>query len=49
MNKLLTYARMLDSLIVGYVQVMIILIEYQEVLREELKCLCSETSTVLTE
>jgi len=36
-NELLTYAILLDSLILAYIQLMIILTELQKVL----KCLCS--------
>jgi len=46
---MLTYAIMLDSLIVAYVKVMIILTELKEVLSQELKCLCSKTTTVLSD
>jgi len=48
-NELLTYAIMLDPLIVGYIQFVIMLIELQKLLRRELKCLCSKTTTILLE
>jgi len=38
---------MLDLLIVAYTQFMIMLIELNQVLSQELKCLCSKTTTVL--
>jgi len=38
---------MLDLLIVAYTQFMIMLIELNKVLSQELKCLCSKTTTVL--
>jgi len=47
-NQLLTYAIMLDSLIVAYLQFMIMLIECKKMLSEELKCLCIKTNTVLS-
>jgi len=40
---------MLDSLIIAYVQHMIMLTELQTVIRQEPKCLCSNTTTVLLE
>jgi hypothetical protein len=46
-NKLLTYAIILDMLRAAYVQFIIILTELQEVLSQELKCLCSKTTTFL--
>ena len=47
-NVLLTYAVMLDSLMVAYVQLVIMLLELQKVLSQELKCfLCSKTTTVM--
>ena len=49
MNKLLTYVIMFDSLILVHVQFMIMLIELKKVLVQELKCLCSKTTTVLLE
>jgi len=36
----------LDSLPAAYIQFMIMLIELQKVLSQELKCLCSKTTTV---
>jgi len=47
-NKVLTYAVMLDSLVVAYIQFQIILIELKKVLSQKLKCLCSKT-TILSE
>jgi len=38
---------MLDLFMVGYTQFMIILIELYKVLSQELKCLCSKTTTAL--
>ena len=49
MNKLLTYAKMLDSFVVAYVQFVIMLIELKKVLGQGLKSLCSKTATVLSE
>jgi hypothetical protein len=49
LNKLFTYAVMLDSFTVAYVQYMIMLTELQKVLSQELKYLCSKTTTVLSE
>ena len=43
-NELLTYAVMLDLLILVCVQFMIMLTELQKVLSQEPKCLCSETT-----
>ena len=49
-NELLTYAVMLDSLVVVYVQLVIMLLELQKALSQELKCfLSSRTFTVLLE
>jgi hypothetical protein len=49
-NKLLTYAVMLESLMVAYVQLVIMLVELQKVLSQELKCfLYNKTTTVLLE
>jgi len=45
---LLTYCVMLDSLIVAYVQ-FVMSLRLQTVLNQELKCLCSKTTTVLSE
>ena len=49
MNELLTHAIMLDLLIAVYVQLVIILIELQKVLSQKLKCVCSGTTTVMSE
>ena len=46
-NKLLTYAIMLDSHIVVYILFMIMLIELKEVLSQELECFSSKTTTVM--
>jgi len=46
---MLKYAIMLDSLIVAHVKSMIIVLELKEVLSQELKCLFSKTTTVLSE
>jgi len=43
-NELLTYALMLDLLILVYVQFMLMLIELQKILSQEPKCLYSETT-----
>jgi len=40
---------MLDMRHSTYVQLVIMLIELQKVLNEQLKCLCSKTTTVLSE
>jgi len=40
---------MLDSLIVAYIQLLIMLTELQKQLNQELKCVCSKTTTVLLE
>jgi len=42
-NEFFTYAIILDSLVIVYVQFVIMLIELQKVLSQELKCLCSKT------
>jgi len=47
-NEMLTCAIMLDSLILEYIQFMIMLTELQKMLSRELKCLCNKT-TVLSE
>jgi hypothetical protein len=46
-DKLLTYAILLESLIAVYVQFVIILIEIKKVLSQKLKCLCSK-ATILS-
>ena len=46
-NELLPYAVMLDLLIAAYILHEIMLIELWKVLSQELKCLCSKTTTVL--
>jgi len=43
-NELLTY-----DLMLVYIQFMIILIELKKVLSQELKCLCSKTTLVLSQ
>jgi hypothetical protein len=40
---------MLGAVILAYVQFVIKLIELQRVIRQELKCLCSKTTTFLSE
>jgi len=45
--ELLTYAILLDLLMVAYVQFVVMLIKLQKVLSRELKCMCSKTTTVL--
>jgi len=46
---LLTYAVMLDLLKEVYLQIVIMISVLQEVLRQELNCLCSMTTTVLSQ
>ena len=56
-NKLLTHAMMVDSLIVAYVQFVLMLIELKEVIHVQIalnandlkQSLCSKTTTVLSE
>jgi hypothetical protein len=48
-NELSTYAVMLDFLIVVYIQFGIMLTELKKVQSQELKCLCRNTTTVLSE
>jgi len=48
-NELLTYGVISGLFIVAYIQHVIMLIELQKVLRQELRCLCSETTIVLSE
>ena len=49
LNKLLAYATMLDSLIIAYVQFVIMVIELTKVISQELKHLCSKTTKALLE
>jgi len=49
LNRLYHLAIMLDSLIIAYIQLLIMLIELQKQLNQEIKCLCSKTTTVLLE
>ena len=49
MNGILTYAVMLGTLILAYVQFVIMLTELHKVWSHELKCLCTKTTTVLSE
>jgi len=49
MNKFFPYAVTLESLIVAYIQCVIMLIGLKKVLNHELKCLCGKTTTVLSE
>jgi hypothetical protein len=46
---LFLYAIMLDLFIVAFIQFVIMLLESEEVLNHEVKCLCSKTSAVLLE
>jgi hypothetical protein len=46
-NELISYAIMLDLFIVAFIQFVIMLLESQEVLSQEVKCLYSKTTTVL--
>jgi len=48
-NVWLTYATMLDSLMVAYLQFVEMMIELENVLSQEIKCLCGKTATVLSE
>jgi hypothetical protein len=48
-NELLTYGIMLDLFIVVYIQYVIMVIELQEVLRQDLNVLFSKPNTVLSE
>jgi hypothetical protein len=48
-NELLTYGLMLDSLILAFLQFVIMMIELPKVLKQELKCLCSKTAIVISE
>jgi hypothetical protein len=48
-NELLTCAIMLDSLMVAYLQFVIVVTELKKVLSQEVKCLCSEITTVLSD
>jgi len=48
-NELFLYAFMLDMFIVAFIQFVIMLLESQEVLNQEVKCLCSKTAAVLLE
>jgi len=48
-NELLTHAVMFDSLIVAYVQFVIMLIKLQKVLNQELQHLYSKATTMLLE
>ena len=44
-----SYAIMLDLFLIAFIQFVIMLLESQEVLNEEVKCLCSKTTAVLLE
>jgi len=48
-NELLTYVVMLNSLVLAYVQFMKMPMELKKMLSQELKCLCSKTTTVFSE
>jgi len=47
-NKFFTYTVMLYLLILAYIQFLIILRELQKVISQELKCLCSKITTILS-
>ena len=47
-NKMLKYVIMLDSLAVAYGKFMTMLTELKKVLSQELKCLCSKTTSDLS-
>jgi hypothetical protein len=49
LQKLLTYGILLDLLMVTWVQYVIMLINLQKVLSLDLKCLCSKSTTVVSE
>jgi hypothetical protein len=49
MNEFFTYDVMLGMLVLVYVHFIIVLIEVQKVLSQELKCLCSNITTVVSE
>jgi len=48
-NRLSNYVIMLESFIVVYVQFKTMLIELKKEIIQELNCLCSRTTTVLSE
>jgi hypothetical protein len=47
-NESFIYAVMLHSLMILYIKFVIMLTELKKVLTQELKCLCSKTTTVLS-
>jgi hypothetical protein len=48
LNELFSYAVMLGSFVLAYEQFVIMQTELQKVQIQELKCLCSKTTTVLS-
>jgi len=46
-NELLTCAVMIDSLIIAHLQFVIVVTKLKKVLSLEVKCLCSEITTVV--
>jgi len=48
-NELFLYAIVLGLFIVAFMQFVIMLLDSQEVLNQEVKCLCSKITTVLLE
>jgi len=48
-NKFVTYAIMFGTLALVYLRLVIMLLDLQKVLSQELKCLYSKTTTVLSE
>jgi hypothetical protein len=48
-ERIVYIGHMLDSLIEAYVQFMVLQMELQKVLNQELRCLCSKNTTVLSE
>jgi hypothetical protein len=48
-NELLKHALLFDSLIVARIQFVIMLTELKKMLRQELQCLSSKTTTVLSQ
>jgi len=48
-NILLKYVKILDSLIAAYIQFVLMLMKLHKVLSHELECLCSKSTTLLSE
>ena len=48
-ERIVYIGHMLDSLTEAYVQFMVLQMELQKVLNQELRCLCSKNTTVLSE